>query len=74
MINKKLFKKIIIVVSKKYKPKINPKNGKIIYFSSDAQTSIVNFDTYFYPLGEGPLKVSEIQKDANDMKAPIEDT
>ena len=43
------------------------KNGKIIYFSSDAQTSIVNFDTYFYPLGEGPLKVSEIQKDANDM-------
>ena len=43
------------------------KNGKIIYFSSDAQTSIVNFDTYFYPLGDGPLKVSEIQKDANDM-------
>ena len=34
------------------------KNGKIIYFSSDAQTSIVNFDTYFYPLGDGPLKVS----------------
>ena len=27
----KLFKKIIIVVSKKYKPKINPKNDKIIY-------------------------------------------
>ena len=43
------------------------KNGKIIYFSSNAQTSIVNFDTYFYPLGDGPLKVSEIQKDANDM-------
>ncbi len=43
------------------------KNGKIIYFSSDAQISIVNFDTYFYPLGDGPLKVSEIQKDANDM-------
>ena len=43
------------------------KNGKIIYFSSDAQTSIVNFDTYFYPLGDGPLKVSEIKKDANDM-------
>ena len=43
------------------------KNGKIIYFSSDAQTSIINFDTYFYPLGDGPLKVSEIQKDANDM-------
>ena len=43
------------------------KNGKIIYFSSDAQTSIINFNTYFYPLGDGPLKVSEIQKDANDM-------
>jgi len=43
------------------------KNGKIIYFSSDAQTSIINFKNYFYPLGDGPLKVSEIQKDANDM-------
>ena len=43
------------------------KNGNIIYFSSDAQTGIVNFETYFYPLGDGPLKVSEIQKDANDM-------
>ena len=43
------------------------KNGKIVYFSADAQTSIINFDTYFYPLGDGPLKVSEIQKDANDM-------
>ena len=43
------------------------KNGKIVYFSDDAQTSIVNFSTYFYPLGDGPLKVSEIQKDANDM-------
>ena len=42
-------------------------NGKIVYFSADAQTSIVNFSTYFYPLGDGPLKVSEIQKDANDM-------
>ena len=43
------------------------KNGKIIYFSDNSQTSIINFDTYFYPLGDGPLKVSEIQKDANDM-------
>ena len=43
------------------------KNGKIVYFSSDTQTSIVNFSTFFYPLGDGPLKVSEIQKDANDM-------
>ena len=43
------------------------KNGKIIYFSDNSQTSIINFDTYFYPLGDGPLKVSEIQNDANDM-------
>ena len=43
------------------------KNGKIIYFSDNSQTSIINFDTYFYPLGDGPIKVSEIQKDANDM-------
>ncbi len=43
------------------------KNGKIVYFSADDQTSIINFSTYFYPLGDGPLKVSEIQKDANDM-------
>ena len=42
-------------------------NGKIIYFSADAKTNIINFETYFYPLGDGPLKISEIQKDANDM-------
>ena len=43
------------------------KNGKIVYFSDNNQTSIINFDDYFYPLGDGPLKVSEISKDANDM-------
>ena len=42
-------------------------NGKIVNFSPDGQTSIINFEEYFYPLGDGPLKVSEIQKDANDM-------
>ena len=43
------------------------KNGKIIYFSAGKQTSIIEFEKYFYPLGDGPLKVSEIAKDANDM-------
>ena len=43
------------------------KNGKIIYFSDNEQTSIVKFNEYFYPLGDGPIKVSEIAKDANDM-------
>ena len=28
---------------------------------------IINFEKYFYPLGDGPLKISEIAKDANDM-------
>ena len=41
--------------------------GKIIYFSENDQTSIVEFNKYFYPIGDGPLKVSEIAKDANDM-------
>ena len=43
------------------------KNGKIVYFSSDAQTSIVNFGTYFYPLGMASLKSQRYKKDANDM-------
>jgi len=42
-------------------------NGKIVYFSDNNQTNIINFKKYFYPLGNGPLKISEISKDANDM-------
>ena len=42
-------------------------NGKIVYFSDNDQTSIINFEQYFYPLGNGPLQISEIAKDANDM-------
>ena len=45
----------------------NFNNGKIVYFSDNDQTSIINFEQYFYPLGNGPLKISEISKDANDM-------
>ena len=42
-------------------------NGQIVYFSDNNQTSIINFEEYFYPLGNGPLQISEISKDANDM-------
>ena len=42
-------------------------NGQIVYFSDKNQTSIINFKQYFYPLGNGPLQISEISKDANDM-------
>ena len=42
-------------------------DGKLAIFSDNEQVSIVDFDEYFYPLGDGPLKVSEIAKDANDM-------
>ena len=45
----------------------NFNNGKIVYFSDNDQTSIINFEQYFYPLGNGPLEISEISKDANDM-------
>ena len=42
-------------------------NGQIVYFSDNNQTSIINFEKYFYPLGNGPLQISEIPTDANDM-------
>ena len=42
-------------------------NGQIVYFSDNNQTSIINFEQYFYPLGNGPLQISEIPTDANDM-------
>ena len=42
-------------------------NGQIVYFSDNNQTSVINFEQYFYPLGNGPLQISEIPKDANDM-------
>ena len=42
-------------------------NGQIVYFTDNNQTSIINFEQYFYPLGNGPLQISEISNDANDM-------
>ena len=45
----------------------NFNNGQIVYFSDNKQTSIINFEKYFYPLGNGPLEISKISKDANDM-------
>ena len=43
------------------------KNGRIVNFSENNQTSVINFEKYSYPLGDGPLKISEISKDANEM-------
>ena len=42
-------------------------NGNIIIFSYGEENTIIDFEKYFYPLGDGPLRVSEIPKDANDM-------
>ncbi len=42
-------------------------NGNIINFSYGEENTIIDFEKYFYPLGDGPLRVSEIPKDANDM-------
>ena len=42
-------------------------NGKVVTFGDTDDTTIVGFDQYFYPLGDGPLKISEIPQDANDM-------
>ena len=42
-------------------------DGKLVIFTDNEQISIVDFDQYFYPLGTGPLEISEIAKDANDM-------
>ena len=41
--------------------------GKIIILSNKENTNIVEFDSYLYPLGDGPLRISEIPKDANEM-------
>tara|TARA_Y100001978_G_C23695437_1_gene437254 strand:- start:2162 stop:3343 length:1182 start_codon:yes stop_codon:yes gene_type:complete len=42
-------------------------NGRLIITKDNGETSSVNFDTYQYPLGEGPLQLAKISSDANDM-------
>tara|TARA_B100000886_G_scaffold323446_1_gene267266 strand:+ start:5109 stop:6287 length:1179 start_codon:yes stop_codon:yes gene_type:complete len=43
------------------------KNGRIITLDKGGNTTSIGFKKYFYPLGDGPLKVSKIPDDANEM-------
>ena len=42
-------------------------NGRLIITKDNGETSSVNFSTYQYPLGEGPLQLAKVPSDANDM-------
>ncbi len=42
-------------------------NGRLIITKDNGETSSVNFTTYQYPLGEGPLQLAKVPSDANDM-------
>jgi lipopolysaccharide export system permease protein len=43
------------------------KNGRMITLDKGGNTTSIGFKKYFYPLGDGPLKVSKIPDDANEM-------
>ena len=42
-------------------------DGRLITLDENGNTTSIGFDKYTYPLGDGPLKVSKIPKDANEM-------
>ncbi len=42
-------------------------NGRMITLDKGGNTTSIGFEKYFYPLGDGPLKVSKIPGDANEM-------
>ena len=42
-------------------------NGRLITLDNSGSTTSIGFEQYTYPLGEGPLKVSKIPDDANEM-------
>ena len=42
-------------------------NGKVITLDESGKTTTIGFKKYLYPLGDGPLRVSEIPDDANKM-------
>ena len=42
-------------------------DGKLITLDESGKTTTVGFTKYLYPLGDGPLRVSEIPDDANKM-------
>ena len=42
-------------------------DGKLITLEESGKTTTIGFTKYLYPLGDGPLRVSEIPDDANKM-------
>ena len=42
-------------------------NGSLFTLSSKGETITTKFESYIYPLGEEPLKLAKLPKDANDM-------
>ena len=42
-------------------------DGKLITLDESGKTTTIGFTKYLYPLGDGPLRVSEIPDDANKM-------
>jgi len=42
-------------------------NGRLITLDESGNTTTIGFESYLYPLGDGPLKVAKIPDDANKM-------
>ena len=42
-------------------------NGRMITLDKNGNTTSIGFKQYYYPLGDGPLKVSKIPDDASEM-------
>ncbi len=42
-------------------------NGRLTITQDDGTVSFINFDSYKYPLGEGPRELAKVPSDANDM-------
>ena len=42
-------------------------DGRLTITQDNGQTSFVNFNTYKYPLGEGPRELAKVPSDSNDM-------
>tara|TARA_Y100000589_G_scaffold330045_1_gene378491 strand:- start:61 stop:1242 length:1182 start_codon:yes stop_codon:yes gene_type:complete len=42
-------------------------NGRLILTKDNGETNTIYFETYQYPLDEGPLELAKVPSDANDM-------
>ncbi len=42
-------------------------DGNIVSTDANSNTTIINFEKYVYPFGEGPIEIAKVPKDANDM-------